>query len=76
MSGAEPGVRALWSEVDLDAVRSNIAALCAYAAPAQLLAVVKANGYGHGAVPVARRRARRGCDLARGGPGRGGRTAA
>jgi alanine racemase len=40
--------------VDLDAVRANIAALCAYAAPAQLLAVVKANGYGHGAVPVAR----------------------
>ncbi len=54
VSGPESGARAVWSEVDLDAVRSNIAALCAYAAPAQLLAVVKANGYGHGAVPVAR----------------------
>lgn len=46
--------RAVWSEVDLDAVRDNVAALRAVAAPAALLAVVKANGYGHGAVPVAR----------------------
>ena len=47
-------VRAVWSEVDLDAIRANVAALTARAAPAALLAVVKANGYGHGAVPVAR----------------------
>ena len=34
---------------------SNVAALCAMSPrPAQLLAVVKADGYGHGAVPVAR----------------------
>ena len=46
--------RAVWSEVDLDAIRANVASLCAVAAPAALLAVVKANGYGHGAVPVAR----------------------
>jgi alanine racemase len=46
--------RAVWSEVDLDAIRANVAALRAFAAPAELLAVVKANGYGHGAVPVAR----------------------
>ena len=46
--------RVVWSEVDLDAVHDNVAALCAVAAPAALLAVVKANGYGHGAVPVAR----------------------
>jgi alanine racemase len=44
----------VWSEVDLDAIRANVAALRAVAAPAALLAVVKANGYGHGAVPVAR----------------------
>jgi alanine racemase len=44
----------VWSEVDLDAIRANVAALRALAAPAALLAVVKANGYGHGAVPVAR----------------------
>jgi alanine racemase len=43
----------VWSEVDLDAIRANVAALVRVAAPAALLAVVKANGYGHGAVPVA-----------------------
>ena len=45
---------AVWSEVDLDAIRANVRALRDLAAPAELLAVVKANGYGHGAVPVAR----------------------
>jgi alanine racemase len=39
-------------EVDLDAVRHNAAAL--RPADAGLMAVVKANAYGHGAVPVAR----------------------
>jgi alanine racemase len=41
-------------EVDLDAVRANTRALVEIAHPAALLAVVKADGYGHGAVPVAR----------------------
>ena len=41
--------------VDLAAVRHNIATLVGLLAPgASLCAVVKANGYGHGAVPVAR----------------------
>jgi alanine racemase len=48
------GSRAVWSEVDLEAVRDNIRALRALVAPAEVLAVVKANGYGHGAAPVAR----------------------
>ena len=39
-------------EVDLDAVRHNAAAL--KPDDAELMAVVKANAYGHGAVPVAR----------------------
>ena len=68
--------RAVWSEVDLDAVRANVARLRAVAAPAALLAVVKANGYGHGAVPVAPRRARCRRVVARRRPGRGGRAAA
>ncbi len=46
--------RPAWAEVDLDAVRHNTAALVDVAAPAALCAVVKADGYGHGAVPVAR----------------------
>jgi alanine racemase len=40
--------------VDLDAVCANVRALTEHAAPAAVLATVKADGYGHGAVPVAR----------------------
>ncbi|HET8779498.1 MAG TPA: alanine racemase [Agromyces sp.] len=39
--------------VDLDAVRHNVATLAALVAPAMTMAVVKADAYGHGAVPVA-----------------------
>jgi alanine racemase len=45
--------RPAWAEVDLDAVRHNTAALTGRAEPARLMAVVKADGYGHGAVAVA-----------------------
>lgn len=47
-------LRPVWGEVDLAAVRANARALLDLAAPAGLLAVVKADAYGHGAVPVAR----------------------
>jgi alanine racemase len=40
--------------VNLDAIRHNTARLIEMARGAQMMAVVKANGYGHGAVPVAR----------------------
>ena len=41
--------------VDLDAIRANVRALLGCLAPGVgLMAVVKANGYGHGAVPAAR----------------------
>ena len=43
-----------WIEIDLDAIRHNIAHLRAVADPAAVWAVVKADGYGHGAVDVAR----------------------
>jgi alanine racemase len=43
-----------WAEVDLDAVARNVAELRARFAPSALWAVVKADGYGHGAVPCAR----------------------
>ncbi len=41
-------------EVDLDAITANAAALRRVAPDAALCAVVKADGYGHGAVPAAR----------------------
>ncbi len=42
-----------WAAVDLDAVADNVASVVRLVAPAEVWAVVKANGYGHGAVPVA-----------------------
>jgi alanine racemase len=49
-----PHYRPVWGEVDLEALRANARALVALAAPAAVLAVVKADAYGHGAVPAAR----------------------
>jgi alanine racemase len=46
-------VRAL-ARVNLAAIERNCARLASAAAPAALCAVVKADGYGHGAVPAAR----------------------
>ena len=41
-------------EIDLDAIARNVAALGALAAPAAYAAVIKADAYGHGMIPVAR----------------------
>src|SRR5215469_4140680 len=40
--------------VDLDAISANVTALRRHVAPGAVMAVVKAGGYGHGAVPAAR----------------------
>ncbi|HEX4654116.1 MAG TPA: alanine racemase [Mycobacteriales bacterium] len=42
------------AEVDLDAVRANVAELTRRAGSATVMAVVKADGYGHGMLPCAR----------------------
>jgi len=42
-----------WAEVSLDAVGANVETIRRLVAPAEVCAVVKADGYGHGAVPVA-----------------------
>lgn len=55
-----PGLRPAWVEVDLEAIAGNVRTLAAEVAPARLLAVVKADAYGHGAVPVARAAVRAG----------------
>ena len=41
-----------WAEIDLSAISDNIRFFCAHT-DARVMAVVKANAYGHGAVPVA-----------------------
>ena len=51
---SRPPVRPTRLEVHLEAIRHNVGVLAAAAAGAQVCAVVKADGYGHGAVPVAR----------------------
>ena len=50
---AEGSRRPAWAEVDLGAIAANAATLARLAGPARLCAVVKADAYGHGAVPVA-----------------------
>lgn len=47
-------MRPVRADIDLDAIAANVATLAARAPRAELCAVVKADGYGHGAVPVAR----------------------
>jgi len=45
----------IWAEIDLKAIAANVGELRRLTAPgARLMAVVKANAYGHGAVEVAR----------------------
>ncbi|MEQ1701758.1 MAG: alanine racemase [Ilumatobacteraceae bacterium] len=43
-----------WAEVSATAIEHNVRTIAAAVAPAQVWAVVKANGYGHGAVLAAR----------------------
>ena len=50
-------------EIDLGAIVANWKLLAAKAAPAQCAAVVKANGYGLGAAPVAKALTTAGCQL-------------
>jgi alanine racemase len=54
LSDAEAPPSRTWAEVDLGAVRHNVRTLKARAGDARLMAVVKADAYGHGAAPVAR----------------------
>ncbi len=62
--------RPLWAEIDLKAVQRNFAAVrCLINSnctpgqqPRMVLAVVKANAYGHGAVPIVKALARAGAD--------------
>lgn len=54
MSEIRVADRWAWAEIDLDAIEHNVRRLCATIAPSELWAVVKANGYGHGAVQAAR----------------------
>ena len=45
--------RPAWAEVDLNHIRHNVGVLTRLVAPAGVMAVVKADGYGHGSVAAA-----------------------
>lgn len=42
------------AQVDLEAIRHNVRRISEIVSPAQMMAVVKADGYGHGMIPVAK----------------------
>ena len=42
-----------WVEIDLSAIKSNAQTIKAYAQGSSLIAVIKADAYGHGAIPIA-----------------------
>src|ERR1043166_4620423 len=55
--------RPTWAEIDLDNLAANFRQVKQRVSPAaRVMAVVKANAYGHGAVECARRLAREGAD--------------
>lgn len=49
-------------EIDLEAFRRNVRTLSAIAAPARAMLAVKADGYGHGLLPIARAALQSGAD--------------
>ena len=51
---SDAALRPTHVEVDLDALRGNLRAIRAHIGSARVLAVLKANAYGHGLIPVAR----------------------
>src|ERR671926_266198 len=60
---ATNGQRPTWAEIDLDALAANLQMVRRVVGPrVEVMAVVKADAYGHGAVACARKLAREGTD--------------
>jgi len=54
-AGLPPLPRRVWAEIDEEALAGNVAAVCDLIGPGvELSAVVKADAYGHGLIPVGR----------------------
>ena len=60
MAMSNLSLRPAWVEVDLSAIEDNTRRLVDIAAGAELMAMVKANAYGHGAVETAKALLRQG----------------
>jgi alanine racemase len=54
MTTASEPLRPLWAEIDFEALAHNLTVARRLAGQRRLIASVKANAYGHGAVPIAR----------------------
>ena len=52
----------IWLEVDLDILEDNFKRICKTVAPLKVMAVLKANAYGLGVLPVAERLVKAGAD--------------
>ncbi len=50
----DPRTVRTWANINVAALSANVQTLSRFVAPGELMAVVKADAYGHGAVPVAR----------------------
>jgi alanine racemase len=62
MAQSSETLRPLWVDIDLTALRHNLAVVRRLAGARRLIASVKANAYGHGAVPITRELVRLGVD--------------
>lgn len=56
-------LRGCWLEIDLSAIRDNVLSAKSAAQGQRIMAIVKANAYGHGDVPVARAALSAGADM-------------
>jgi len=55
-------MRLTWAEIDIEAIRHNLGVLRHTVHPAKIIAIVKANAYGHGIVRIARAAVESGAD--------------
>lgn len=62
-TGIDLAVRPIWMEIDLAALASNYRQVERLAKGREIIAAIKADAYGHGAVAVARELGRLGCSL-------------
>lgn len=63
MENKEVNTNLIWSEINLNAISHNVRELCRITSPgSRLMAVVKADGYGHGAVETALAALKNGAD--------------
>jgi len=52
VSNMEKKIRPSWAEVDLDALRNNVSEVKRVSEGKEIIATIKADGYGHGAIDM------------------------